>query len=458
MRYSTTSFLLAVAALSAPLLSSWTLLPVVSAARRPSGGGSRPSPSYSSPSKPSYPTPSSTNSRPSPTLNNNNNRPSVPARPVIRTPGGPISPTTKNNYNPNPSYKPLSPSGAPTLRSGGGGFRSAAKTVAIAAAAGAVLYIAAGYFFYGGRHSGPYCRGTDEDRFASGRCPRGTSSTAHGCKSNIPLCAIPELVRGRWNLGGDAPPVVEVVFDNSVCSVAKALPVAGDDGAVGDAANATANNADGASNSTMATPTNNNATAVKGIEGQSGLDSCLRSIVASGGCDSYSAGNLFLYDDSAGTCGCCSSVQVTTLDSFAAAVYTYRAANDLGGVAPKHCISGSTMFYPDVSGGPDVAHACECGACSVCGNGEARYLDWSGPFVVPDAVGASSFADAAKTRPMYDPVDTCVCDDSFLSAQCAGSEAGFATSGARMASDGHSMSLVISSVAVVFLLHFLRRD
>ena len=51
MRYSTTSFLLAVAALSAPLLSSWTLLPVVSAARRPSGGGSRPSPSYSSPSK-----------------------------------------------------------------------------------------------------------------------------------------------------------------------------------------------------------------------------------------------------------------------------------------------------------------------------------------------------------------------------------------------------------------------
>ena len=44
-------------------------------------------------------------------------------------------------------------------------------------------------------------------------------------------------------------------------------------------------------------------------------------------------------------------------------------------------------------------------------------MDWSGPFVVSDAVGEVSFADGAKTVPLYDPVDTCVCDD-FAPSQC----------------------------------------
>merc|ERR1719343_2003470 len=108
---------------------------------------------------------------------------------------------------------------------------------------------------------------------------------------------------------------------------------------------------------------------------------------------------MFLYDEDSSACGCCSTVQVTTLadSTFASAVYSYSANDDLT-EAPAYCISGSTLYYPDASGGPDVAHPCECGKCTTCGAGEPRYMDWSGPFVVPD------------------PVDTCLCDDSSVGA------------------------------------------
>jgi len=163
------------------------------------------------------------------------------------------------------------------------------------------------------------------------------------------------------------------------------------------ATDATASNATTASNTTIA-----------GVTGQSGLDTCLRRIVAAGGCDAQITGH-FLYAEDSGDCGCCTGTQVTTLPDadFAAAIYSYRAADDLV-VPPTHCISGSTMYYPAVGGGPDEKHACACGTCSTCGGGRARYLDWSGPFVVPDAVGEST---VVGTEPAYDPVDTCLCND-----------------------------------------------
>lgn len=299
------------------------------------------------------------------------------------------------------------------------------------------MTIAAGYFLYGGRHSSPYCRGNDMDRFMSGRCPRGQSSQSHQCKTQIPLCPIPELVRGKWNLGSNALPKVDALFDRSVCSVA-ALP----------------STSAPSSNSTSAPSSNTTLVSMTGVEGKSELDSCLRRIVAAGGCSSYGTGNMFQYDDNSGTCGCCSSAQVTTLadDNFQSAIYAHREANDLGGVAPKHCISGSIMYYPDIAGGADVAHACECGACTNCGAGGPRYMDWSGPYVVPDTVGNISFVDAAKTQPLYDPVDTCLCDDMNLS------ECELETFSAATAAGGSfSSNIVVVSSAVLFFLHFIRR-
>jgi len=298
---------------------------------------------------------------------------------------------------------------------------------------------AAGYFLYGGRNSGPYCRGGDQERFASGNCPIGQSSQAHTCKTNIPLCPIPELVRSKWNLGEDAPPKVDILFDKSVCSTV-ALP------------DETPPNATATENS-AADVTN---TTVDGVRGQSGLNSCLQRIIASGGCGAQNAASMFLYDEDSGGCGCCSSVQVTTLadSSFASAVYSYSANDDLT-EAPAYCISGSTLYYPDASGGPDVAHPCECGKCTTCGAGEPRYMDWSGPFVIPDAVGDSTFSDAAKTAPEYDPVDTCLCDDSSAGA-C---ESDFAVAETESGAGAHSRSngMVLSS-AVLLVFHFFRRN
>jgi len=419
---------------------------------RPSGG--------SRPSSPSSPSGSSTNSPPSynkPPSTPTASRPSPPtfSRPAVKTPSGPITSTTRSPYNPSPSYKPVSNSGAPTVRSGGGGYGSSTKKIVGAAVAGAVVgaavTIGAGYFLYGGRHSSPYCRGSDQDRFTSGRCPRGTSSQSHECKSNIPLCAIPELVRGKWALGSEALPKVDVLFDKSVCSVI-ALPEAAGNEAAG---NTTA--------APVAAPSSNatdSATTASNVEGQSGLDACFRRIVAAGGCGDYTTTNMFQFDDDSNTCGCCSSVQVTTLadDNFASAVYTLRDATELGSVAPAHCISGSTMFYPDVAGGEDVAHPCECGSCATCGGGAARYMDWSGPFVVSDAVGTTSFVDASETQPLFDPVDTCLCDDASAS-QCEGTaKEEYSSAATAMAGGAFSSNLVVASSALVMLIHFVRRS
>lgn len=464
-------------------LSEHTFLVPVAAKSRPSGGsrpsGSRPSgfsspnnrpttPSFSSPnSRPTTPSFSSPNGRPSastPTFN----RPTLGSRPSVKTPSGPISSTTRSPYNPSPQYKPLNTAGAPTVRSGGGGYRSTAKRVVAGVVAGAVAYaavsVAAGYFLYGGRHSSPYCRGSDQDRFLTGRCPRGTSSQNHGCTSDIPLCPIPAVVKSRWALGSTAPPQVDVLFDKSVCSVID-LPAV--EGAAGNAtATATATVATEAPASeappTSATEaetdsTDSDSTRRLAVEGESGLDACFRRILAAGGCSDHNPASMFQYDDASGACGCCSGVQVTTLaaDDFASAVYAYRTSAIKS--APDHCISGSTLFYPDANGGPDVQHACECGACARCGGGAPRYMDWSGPFVVPDDVGDVSFADQAKTVPLYDPVDTCICDD-FTASQCELNANSLPSSAAsRFGWGGFSSNLVVATSTLFMFFGFIRR-
>lgn len=417
------------------LFSAWALLAstsdrvvVVDGKSRPSGGfrpsGSRPSgssysaprpspPSYYSPSasRPSYPPPSA--SRPStPTL-------SRPAPKPYKSPTGPVPYNSRSPYNPNPSYKSFSPAGAPTIRSGGGGFSSKAKSVAVTVAkaaalglaVGAVINIARGAFLYGGRHSSPYCRGDDLDRYASGRCPVGRSTTSHRCAGQIPMCPVPQSVRDDWAVGPDAPPKVEVSFDGSVCSVVPAPPAApatsGGNGTAATSSPAPTATAPGG-NDTATTA------AVEGVDGASGLDSCVSRILSSGGCDAHGAGGLFQYDDSAGTCGCCSTPQVVPLGNFSSAVYSFRTEGVVAGDAsgpPELCVSGATVHYPSVSLGSDATFRCDCGACSDCGRSGPRYLDWSGPFAVSDARGEAAIAGTAAA-PLYDPVDACVCGET----------------------------------------------
>lgn len=106
------------------------------------------------------------------------------------------------------------------------------------------------------------------------------------------------------------------------------------------------------------------------------------------------------------------------------------------------------MFYPDVTGGPDVEHACECGTCGTCGGGAARFMDWSGPFVISDDIGSNSFVDEAKTQPLYDPVDTCLCDD-FSASQCEGLLSN--NSGGRAGGLFSSNFVIVSSALFVYL-------
>jgi len=217
-----------------------------------------------------------------------------------------------------------------------------------------------------------------------------------------------------------------------------------------------------ANSSTETNSTEDSAGRRLGVEGESGLDACFRRIIAAGGCSAHTPTNMFVYDEDSGSCGCCSSLQVTTVEAenFASAVYTYRQPTISS--APDHCISGSTMFYPDAAGGADVAHACECGSCTTCGAGNARYMDWSGPFVIPDSVGAVSFADGAKTQPLYDPVDSCLCDDSSPS-QCElePDQLAVQSSSAASALVGvggvFSSNAVVLSSALVMFIGFVRR-
>uniref|UniRef100_A0A7R9ZGR4 Expansin-like EG45 domain-containing protein n=1 Tax=Pseudictyota dubia TaxID=2749911 RepID=A0A7R9ZGR4_9STRA len=422
--------------------------------RQPSGGGYKPSsPTGSRPSSPS--SPSSSYPRPAPT-------------PTIRSPSGPIPSTTKSYYNPRPSYKPLSPTGAPTTRSGGGGFSGASKKVllgaaAAGAAAGTAVTVAAGYFLYGGRRSSPYCRGTDADRFLSGRCPRGTSTTNHECSAQVPLCAIPESIRAEWDLGPTAPPAVDVLFDGSVCSV---VPLA--------ASNGVETNATNASSAEVPAVVERSA-AVDGVVGQSGLGNCVDLIAASGGCGSYGTGNMFAYDDDVGTCGCCASTQVTQLGSgtnFSSAVYRIYDVNfdNLGGdagqgrAAPTHCISGSTMFYPrrvseltdgtlDDVGGGEATYACECGPCDECGTAGPRYVDWSGPFVVSDNLGEEE--SSSEQSPRFDPVDACLCGTA--EAEVCDAYGTLSSAHSLLGGTGSSFSVQVTIIAAVAVLFAGRR-
>jgi len=80
-------------------------------------------------------------------------------------------------------------------------------------------------------------------------------------------------------------------------------------------------------------------------------------------------------------------------------------------------------------------------------------MDWSGPFVVDDAVGSTSFADAAKMVPLYDPVDTCLCDD-FSASQC-GEEQYSASS--SLAGGMFASQLVVVTSTLLMCLGIFRR-
>lgn len=289
------------------------------------------------------------------------------------------------------------------MRNGGGGYSTAAKTAAVLG--GGYVAVKAGSFFYGGRYSSPSCRGMY--RYGSSYCPRGRSSTDHECTSQIPLCPIPEDVRNRWYVG--SYPSVEVVADASTCSdLSPDLSLLAAD-----------------SNA----PADVNFT----------LDDCLTRVIRNGTC----ATSQFTFDEASGKCGCCAAGSSPTamLDgngdnsAFTSAVYSHSSSAPFAEHGPPtHCISGATLHWPEKvatgsadsdgavgagnvtsSGYADRTMDCECGACDTCGAPGTSYLDWSGPYTVPralgdDGVAVSTDGDGTTAPPQYDPVDTCVCD------------------------------------------------
>jgi len=361
------------------------------AAARKGGGGSPSGGGYSKPSG-SAPSPSS---------------PSSPAY-------SPSRPTTVYSGNTNPSFKPVSPTGAPTLKSGGGGYSTTAKVVA-AGTTGAAIGISAGTFLYGGRHSSPSCRGTY--RYSSSYCPRGRSTTKHTCNEQIPLCPIPETVRERWYVG--SYPYVEVVSDASTCTL-KA-----DQGFLA---------VDSGSNSSSE---------------QLALDDCLEQVILEGSCET----SRFTFDEESGKCGCCAAgADSTPLPAnndtrrFASAVYSFSFSSPFEEHGPPtHCVSGATLNWPEKSessdgggGGDGNATAnsagyvdrtvdCECGMCTSCGSPRTSYFDWSGAYPVPPALLADEFevviSSDASAELTYDPVDTCICNTDGESCYFSGATA-----------------------------------
>lgn len=334
---------------------------------RPSGGGSKPSSGYKPPSGP---------------------RPSSGSKPS--------RPTTVSSRNTNPTFKPVTPTGAPTLKSGGGGYSTGAKAAA-AAAGGATVAVPAGTFFYGGRYSSPSCRGMY--RYSSSSCPRGRSSTDHECPAQIPLCPIPEDVRERWYVGPH--PSVEVLADASTCSVSADL--------------------------SLLAPADADLT----------LDGCLARVILDGAC----ATSRFTLDEVSGKCGCCAAgASPTPLkdgdgdgDGFTSAVYSFSYTSPFEEHGPPtHCISGATLHWPESMNGTTAADndasgntansigyadrtmSCECGSCDECGAPGTSYLDWSGPYAVSPSLGNDGVALSSDdgTAPTYDPVDTCICNAS----------------------------------------------
>mmetsp|Transcript_14660 Transcript_14660/g.21679 ORF Transcript_14660/g.21679 Transcript_14660/m.21679 type:complete len:407 (-) Transcript_14660:460-1680(-) len=371
-------------------------LPVLIHGAKSSGSGSRPSGgSGSSGSKPIYSRPSG--SSPS------GSKPSSPSRPTFSTVMSP--------RNPIPSMKPKTKTGAPTIKSGGGGYST--KALVIAGLAGAAVTVAAGTFFYGGRFSSPSCRG--DYRYSSNFCNRGTSSTGHECPSQIPLCPIPEWIRQEWYVGELT--TLSVLADGSTCAINPDLSVTVD-------------------------TSNGNGTAIPNLT----LADCMQKVVSDGKCTT----GRFTFDETNGKCGCCGVGSSLTEWDFTSGVYTFSTSSPLEKFGPPtHCISGAILNWPKkrtttstndlisgstLSGGAnfiDQEYMCSCGTCNTCGSPRVSYLDWAGPFAVSDALGRS---DEQQNTLAYDPVDTCICDANNVncntnptSSAAKGQSMGFST-------------------------------
>jgi len=310
------------------------------------------------------------------------------------------------NKNPDPTYKPVTASGTPTLSSGGGGYYTGGRGPTfsgtgslIAAGAGGFLL---GSFLYGGSHRSPSCGGGYGYGYNNG-CNYGSSSQKHQCTAQIPLCSILETIRAQWYVGSKTN--LELQKDKSTCSITiDFLPPPLVDG------NATA----AAANMTLA--------------------DCMNRVVLDGSCSA----KRFVYDNVNNVCGCCAAGSAfSATDFFSSAIYGYDTSSGFQAFgAPTHCISGSTMFWPKksnstvavtdatLSGGgsfTDERYSCSCGICNECGSPDVKYLDWGGPFTVADAVGE---LDAVESKNKYDPVDTCKCGESSASCPAVNGSSG----------------------------------
>mmetsp|Transcript_2573 Transcript_2573/g.2851 ORF Transcript_2573/g.2851 Transcript_2573/m.2851 type:complete len:295 (+) Transcript_2573:79-963(+) len=170
------------------------------------------------------------------------------------------------------------------------------------------------------------------------------------------------------------------------------------------------------------------------------LADCTDAIVTSTTCSSF---KRFTYDEVSGKCTCCDVGAELIPWDYSSAIYVYSSSNPLKVYgAPQYCISGSTLYYPQqrsssttttstataaaaVSGGDDddlcteAQYSCTCGDCTECGDPTVSYVDWNGPFVVPEELGTSLTAGVSTVsdKPLYDPVDTCTCN--MGGPQCA---------------------------------------
>lgn len=334
--------------------------------------------------------------------------------------------TTVSNKNPNPAYKPVNQNNyAPTLPNGGGGYAYAAArpgygggSLFFAGATGFLL----GSFIYGGYNSRPSCRQYSSSGYDNG-C-YGRSTTGHQCKAQIPLCPIPDSIRNEWYTGSTVG--LNLLANNVTCPV---LVDFGETTAV--------ERSD--SNVTVANLT---------------LAECMEKVVLDGTCSS----KRFTYDEMNNKCGCCTTGTSLVDWDYTSAVYSFETDSPLQQFgAPTHCISGATLYWPrktsdtaavtgaggTVSGGGnfiDQSYDCRCGSCNTCGAPEVSYMDWAGPFTVPPAVGD---LDAVNSKPIYDPVDTCVCTEPSQNCNFVPSAASWVSA---------SVWAVSSSILLLFAL------
>jgi len=364
------------------LLLSHLLLTYVSGRKTSGGSGG----SYSRPRPQPRPTTPSASRPSSPTG-------SRPSRDDFASGFKPTS-TTVNNKNPNPAYKPTTPqNNAPTLSNGGGGYYYAQRSgfgggsLFFAAASGYLL----GSFLYGGYNTRPSCR--QYSGYNNG-C-YGQSTTGHQCKAQIPMCPLPESIRSQWYTGSQV--TLSLLSDNATCTIL---------------------------NEATATERSDSNVTTANLT----LAECMQQVVRDGNCDL----KAFTYDESTTKCGCCSSFPPLAWPDSTSAVYSYSTESPLEKYgSPTHCISGATLYWPrkigvtvdtvddisgTLSGGGnfiDDTYDCRCGDCNTCGAPDVSYMDWAGPFTVPQEIGEIDAANSNSqlTKPRYDPVDTCVCGE-----------------------------------------------